>query len=127
MTRLEVVQKKKLRIAQDAARSSTHAKYRLGSALFRGNRLLAIGRNQIKTHPKSPHDYRMVHAEIDVLLRVAPKLIAGTCLLVVRVLRNDTLASSKPCHACWKMAVTLGVKKIIYYDERLSQFISAHV
>lgn len=117
----------KLRIAFDAAKTSTHYKYRLGAALFRGSRLIATGTNKIKTHPKSPNPYRMVHAEVDALLRADPDLISGSAMFVVRLLKNTNFAPSKPCECCWQMAVGLGVRRITFYDEFSDKFESLYV
>jgi deoxycytidylate deaminase len=118
---------KKIRIAYDAAKTSTHYKYRLGAALFRGNRLVATGTNKIKTHPKSPNPYRMVHAEVDAMLRVDQDLIVGCSMFVVRLLKNLNFAPSKPCECCWQMAVGLGVRRIVFYDEFSDRFESLYV
>lgn len=117
----------KIRIAYDIAKTSTHYKYRLGAALFRAGRLISSGTNKIKTHPKSPNPYRMVHAEVDALLKADPDLIAGCSLFVVRLLKNANFASSKPCQCCWEMAVGLGVRRIVFYDEFSNKFESLYV
>jgi deoxycytidylate deaminase len=113
---------RKIRVATDAATLSRHTKYRLGAGLFRGSRLISTGVNQIKTHTKSPHSYRMIHAEIDALLRVDQEAVDGSSLFVVRILKNMRFACSKPCDCCWEMASRLGVKRIVYFDE--SGFVS---
>lgn len=115
----------KVRIAYDAALLSTHSKYRLGASLFRGNRLVATGVNKMKTHTKSPHFYRMVHAEIDALLRVDRELIEGSTLFVVRVLKNLKFATSKPCECCWEMSLRFGVKRLVYFDT--NSFVSEYI
>jgi deoxycytidylate deaminase len=117
MRHLAVADRSKIRIAFDSAILSTHGKYRLGASLFRGNRLVSVGVNKIKTHTKSPHFYRMIHAEIDALLRGERESIEGSSLFVVRVLKNLNFASSKPCKCCWTMAAELGVKRVVYYDK----------
>jgi len=113
---------RKIKIAFDAATLSKHTKYRLGASLFRGSRLISTGINQIKTHTKSPHSYRMIHAEIDALLRVDREVIEGSTLYVVRILKNLNFAASKPCDCCWEMACQLGVRRVIYFEK--SGFVS---
>ena len=107
---------RKINTAYDAATLSRHTKYRLGASLFRGSRLVSTGVNQIKTHTKSPHSYRMIHAEIDALLRAEPETVSGSTLFVVRILKNLRFASSKPCDCCWEMASSLGVRRVVYFD-----------
>jgi deoxycytidylate deaminase len=122
---LACADRSKIKIAYDCAIMSTHSKYRLGASIFRGNRLIATGVNKMKTHTKSPHHFRMVHAEIDALLRVDREIIEGSSMFVVRILRNLNFATSKPCECCWEMALRFGVKRIVYFGTQ--SFVSEYI
>jgi len=78
------------------------------------NKIVSKGFNKLKTHPKlhKEYGYYSIHAECDAVLRASK----GDTLVVVRILRDDSLACSKPCVKCLTFLRDHGIKKVIYID-----------
>lgn len=98
------------------ARKST-MKFKIGSALVKRGRVLAVGNNSVKTHPRfgSKKDYMTMHAEGALLynckkLGIDPR--GGTMI----VYRKNGL-NSKPCPSCQKLIEKAGIAKVIYTNE----------
>jgi hypothetical protein len=74
------------------------------SLIFHKNRLLSIGRNCFKTHPKAKeigYAYEEMHSELDAYRRL-PKNFRGLKLTLVNVRYNrfQELRMSRPCELC---------------------------
>lgn len=87
-----------LHYARKAALLSKHGR-RVGAALFMGNRLVAVGWNSKRTHPKQDTYTNMQHAELNCLIGLHKLDVSKGTLYVVRVLKSGELAMSKPCDA----------------------------
>ena len=94
-------------------------KYHLCAILRRKGRVIAIGENTNKTHPRFERTYpdgnisAHMHAEMNVL-RFAK---SGDELEVMRFRNNDTLAMAKPCNYCMHYIKELNIKKVRYTDD----------
>jgi len=101
-----------LRQAIKAAEKSNH-KQRVGAAIATGGRVLSVGSNSYKTHPRSTSPYKTIHAEFSAFLRARTEL-SGATLYVVRLLATGDLGMAKPCPDCQRFIAKMNLKKIIY-------------
>lgn len=94
---------------------------RMGAALFRGSRLLAVGANLYhRSHPASANErefFISTHAEHVALLRRRHFDVSGNALYIARRLANGLLGNSKPCLNCQELCRIAGVKRIYYIDD----------
>ena len=93
-----------------------HKTFHHGATIAYKGKLVAVGWNKNKTHPKSTDKYKFIHAEMDAMIKAGTKA-RGATLYVARVHKNGCLANSKPCPACHAMALAYGVKEIYYIAE----------
>ena len=52
-------------LAGKVARLSNNPKFKLGCVIVRGSKVISVGTNNIKTHPRSTHPFKSLHAEMD--------------------------------------------------------------
>lgn len=89
-----------IEISKISNRNHKHA-----CALLKGGKILAIDVNNIRN--------RIVnHAEQNVLHRF--KNLFGCILFVIRVVRENQVADSKPCFHCTKLIKESGIKKVCF-------------
>jgi len=94
-------------------------KYHLCAILRRKGRVIAIGANTDKTHPRFERTYpdgntsARMHAEMNVLRFAKP----GDELEVMRFRNNDTLAMAKPCSYCMNHIRENDIKRVRYTDD----------
>lgn len=86
---------------------------RLGAVVARRGKILGVGSNTRKTHPLSRATYQTTHAEVAAIASAKDSL-QGATLYVVRILRDGSVAMSKPCPGCQALAESVGIKTIIY-------------
>lgn len=89
-------------------------KFKIGAAIVKRGRLLSIGHNSTKTHPKfgSKKNFMTLHAEGAAIYN-ANKLgidVKGATIIIYR--RN--WLNSKPCESCQRLIEKAGIAKIIY-------------
>jgi deoxycytidylate deaminase len=94
--------------------------YHLAAILRRNGRVIRIGVNSDKTHPRFVREYNdgtsaaNMHAEMDALRFSEP----GDELEVMRFRKSDNkYAIAKPCSFCMKHIKSAGIKKVTYTDE----------
>lgn len=97
------------------ANKSDHVQHRIGSCVVKKGKIVSFGWNQRKTHSKSLHPYRNLHAETHAILSTKEDL-TGASIYVFRENRQGRLACSKPCKYCEEMIRSKGIKKIYYTD-----------
>lgn len=99
-----------------ARTSSNHSDYKIkvGSVLVKHNRVLAIGFNRSKTHPKSARHAVTIHAEHSALIVANGANLQGATVFVYRATANGKPALAKPCSNCCKLLVKQGVKRMVY-------------
>lgn len=88
----------------------------MGCVIVRGNTVLGTGHNLVRTHPKSPHKFKTIHAEFMAAINSEFK-IEGATVYVFRQCKDGTPAMAKPCSACWKFLHECGVKAVVYSHE----------
>ncbi len=107
--------------AIENANLSTH-RFRVGSCVFFNGNIQGEGfNNAIKTHPKSPHPFKSVHAEfaavidavrgVDGYYGYTPNLLKDCGIYTVRLLADGSQGLAAPCEHCFKMITMCGVKK----------------
>lgn len=102
-----------LRLALRAARLSGLTKYHVGAALFKKNRLISMGWNIRKTHPKCPTSLSQ-HAEFNVMIGLSREEIRGATLFVARIGKGGSPRIAKPCDECRKFLSMLNLGRIFY-------------
>ena len=87
----------------------------MGCIIVKGSRVLSIGYNTIRTHPKQ-NTYGAhcisIHAELSAILS-SQCSIKGSTIYVARVNGRKT---SKPCKACYDYMYEAEISKMVYYD-----------
>ena len=109
-----MISDKILLTCKELLKRSSHQRYKFGCILVKKNRIISTGYNQLKTDPKSPHEYKMLHAEIHCLLRAPKNRIMGSPLFIYMEKPNGKPGMSKPCPCCLEMLKNKGVKDITY-------------
>ena len=91
--------------------------YHIAAILRRNGRVVKIGENTNKTHPRFKRQYEdgswasHMHAEMNVLRFAKP----GDELEVMRFKKCDhTFSMAKPCSLCMSEIIRAGIKKIRY-------------
>lgn len=96
---------------------------KLAAAIWKKNDLIALGRNQLKSHPLQKRftdnpEKIFLHAETDAIARaVKSETILGSWLYVARVKKsgNQTVTGmAKSCGGCLSAAAHFGVRGICY-------------
>lgn len=104
------------RAAIKAAYFSDLRYQRVGAALFKGSRLISIGWNVKKTHPKAKTIWSQ-HAEFKVFLGLKKEDIIGCDLYIARVTRGERIKTAKPCKDCHPLLEGLGLNKVYYTND----------
>lgn len=88
------------------------------AAIYYKRRLVSIGYNQVKTHPKvrqlGYHTISGVHAELKACIRAGKEDYSGHEIAVLRIDRNDGLNESKPCVTCNSLIESLNFRNCFY-------------
>ena len=100
---------------EQANRSSCN--YRLGACVVKRRKVLGKACNAYKTHPetnKDPAFLKGLHAELGACLNTSRNQLEGSDLFVVRILKNNSLALSRPCVICQEVLKRFGVSRVFY-------------
>lgn len=100
-------------IAKAASKHSDHPAHKLGAVIVKGNKVVSVGFNKNKTHTKSNHAWKRLHAEISAIIK-AKQDLTGCSIYVYRETKNGDLGMSKPCPSCFSAIRESGIK-IVYY------------
>lgn len=102
----------------ECVRSSRHA-----CAITYKNKVLAIGRNSLKTHPimlkfgRNPSSL-FLHAEIDAMVKTINQhgvdILSDCELYVLRITKSGKIAESCPCEGCQKAIDFFNIKKVYH-------------
>lgn len=96
---------------------SIHHSHKISCVIARGNKIVGVGVNKIKTHPRSNHPWSMIHAELDAILGCNKEDLNGADIYIYRQNKNGKLACSKPCTYCHELILLSGIKRVIYTFE----------
>ena len=104
------------RAIKEANKSTCHP-YKVGAVVFKNNRIISSGHNQIR-HNSINNKYKKykeaLHAEQDAVLGLDWNNIKGCSILVVRLNYNGNISMGKPCDMCTNMIKYIGIKKMYY-------------
>jgi deoxycytidylate deaminase len=100
-------------LAKKISKLSDHKNFHIGCVIVRGGKVISVGTNKVKTHPKSRHPFFSLHAEMAAIL-LAKQDLKHCEMYVFRALRDSTLALSKPCQYCLEMITEAGIKEVHY-------------
>lgn len=113
---------KLLRLAYRHSLQSKH-KFPMVGLLAQGKRVISIGVNSDKTHPKqtprknsngTSYGRHQIHAERDCLLRAPYEQIDGSTLYVLRRLSTGITGLAKPCYVCEKLIFDTNIRRVVY-------------
>ena len=108
-----------MNIAIKAAAQSTHQRWKLGSVVLRGGRVLATGCNRKRNDPSVVENEKYfncsVHAEVDAIRSTGDP--CGAKLYVARVTKSGKIGLAKPCERCQDAIRGAGIRKVFYTDE----------
>jgi len=105
-----------IQLAKKLSYKSDHRAHKLGCVIVNKNKIISLGWNRIKTHPKSPHKFKSIHAEFHAILGVDERELNGATVYIYREQKNGKLGKARPCSSCWKMLENVGISEIIYSD-----------
>lgn len=115
-----MIPSKIVKTAKTWASYSGH-RFRVGAVVYRSSNVFYVGYNKAdKTHPRSPHPFRSIHAEFDAVLQAVRFLnpwndsLKGFKVYVHRLKKDGSDGLAKPCEWCQKMLAQVGIKEISY-------------
>lgn len=106
-----------LKILKKLASFSDHPQHRMSCVIADKSKIVSLGFNQLKTHPKANNTYRMLHAEISATSSLNPVDTKGYTAYVYRERKDGQLAMAKPCKFCESMLRSMGIRNIVYSTE----------
>lgn len=104
-------------IAEKASILSTHPKHKMAAVLVKKNKIISIGVNQLKTHPKAPTPYNTIHCEFHSVINSKLNDFSDCSIYIYRKTPGGRMANSKPCFSCEKMLYSISINKIYYSDD----------
>jgi dCMP deaminase len=104
------------RLARQLAKYSHHPDYQFGAVVVKGSRVVSVGCNKYKTHPKAKSEFNRIHAELGAILNAKTDL-TGATIYVYRETRHGIPALARPCKHCQAVIKAAGIKKMYYSGE----------
>lgn len=98
-------------LAKKVSKLSNHHHHKIGSVIVRGSKIISVGTNNLKTHPKSTHPHFSLHSEMAAIL-LAKQDLKDCELYVFRETKDGNWALSRPCQYCWKLIFASGIKEV---------------
>jgi deoxycytidylate deaminase len=89
-------------------------KFRHGTVIAKGSRILGFGVNSTKTHPKSCSRFKTIHSEHQALINAGLNEIEGAIAFVYRETKDGNPAMSKPCSSCETLLKQAGIKRVYF-------------
>lgn len=94
--------------------------FRHGCVISNKKNILVAKYNIQKTHPKCLlfSKWPWLHAESNAIISLGLDRCYSNVLYVLRIMKNDHIALSKPCKSCEKLIEFVGIKHVFYttYD-----------
>lgn len=100
-------------LAKKVSKLSNHHHHKIGSVIVRGSKIISVGTNNIKTHPKSTHPHFSLHSEMAAVL-LAKQDLHGCEIYVYRETKDGIPAISRPCAYCFPFIREAGIKEVYY-------------
>jgi deoxycytidylate deaminase len=115
---------KYMKVARAVSNTSNYGRVKIGSAIVKKNRVIAVGCNEKKTHPiqKKYDNYldynsdklkHCLHAEIATIIS-AKEDLQGSTIYIYRKDRSGNLNMCRPCNACLALIKRVGIKRMVY-------------
>lgn len=113
-------------LAREMFKLSPYNEIHIGASIMKKKKVLALGVNQPKTHPRQqmfnklrdgfkPNWKGFLHAEMDALRHVDnPDDLIGSTIYVYREHHDGKFGMCRPCKACMAAIKKSGIKTIIY-------------
>lgn len=92
-------------------------KHRLGSVIVKKGKVIGLGINKMKTHPKSNTPYKTIHCEFDAVLNARIEDFKDCSIYIYRETPTGKIANSKPCKSCEAMLESIGMENVYYSHE----------
>ncbi len=102
-------------LAKEVSKLSNYHTHKLAAIIVKGNRIISLGVNDQKTHPKSDTRFQKLHAELAAIIRSRADL-RGASIYVYRETRNGEIGCSFPCSSCYSAIRSSGIKRIFFTD-----------
>lgn len=107
------------RIASKEALKSTFRKHRLGAVIVKGNRILAVGHNQLRPSAITKTD--TLHAEAAAILKLLKERrlhdLAGASIYVTRFTKSGRIGMALPCTSCQELIRSVGISTVHYTND----------
>lgn len=102
-----------IRIAKKNINRCQHHQYWVSAVIIKKNKIVSVGFNSLKTHPKMNSE-KTLHAEVSAVLRAKRQDIAGATVFVLRSTRSGKVGMAKPCEICDRILRISGIKNVYY-------------
>lgn len=100
-------------LAKKISKLSNHGHHKLGSVIVRGSKIISVGTNKIKTHPRSTHPFHSLHSEMAAVL-LAKQDLTNCEIYVYRETKSGIPAMARPCIYCLPFIKEAGIKEVHY-------------
>lgn len=101
-------------ICKKLSLKSNHRQHQMGAVIVEKNRVVGVGFNQLKTHSRSNHPYKSIHAELSAILNSRRETFEGCSIYIYRENKYGEKACAKPCIYCTHMLRSLGIREVFY-------------
>jgi deoxycytidylate deaminase len=101
-------------LAKKLSFKSNHRQHKMGCVIAKGNKLLGIGFNKNRTHPKSMSEFRTLHCEVDAVINAGEENLNGAIAYIYRQTKGGKLGLSRPCLGCEALLRSYGIKTVYY-------------
>lgn len=105
------------RILRRLTKFSDHHQHKMACLIIDKNRVVSFGWNQDKTHPKSTHPWRHIHAEVHAIIGNTFEDLKGCTAIIYRENKMGEKSMARPCPTCLESLKMVGIKRIIYTAE----------
>jgi len=107
-------------LARKVSKLSDHKRFGLGAVIVSGSKIISVGANKLKTHPKSTHPYQSLHAEMAAIIS-AHQDLSKCDIYVYRETKQGVQAMAKPCIYCQTMIKEAGIRTVYYSNAGIYQ------
>lgn len=88
--------------------------FKIGAVIVKGNRIMGLGVNCRKSHPKANGPHRNIHGEHAAILNAGLNNLQGASAFIFRERRDTSPGISRPCNSCLNLLQEAKIKKIVY-------------
>lgn len=93
---------------------TSREKFKVGSIIVKGNRILSMGVNSSKTNPKSNSRFKGRCAEFNAVFGAGLNELRGATAFVYRGTKDGCPGNSKPCQSCHNLLRKTKIKKVYF-------------